>query len=596
MKKNRKAYKASEGDIVFNYRGRYIAILVFFSILLLLIVIRLYKMQVISHEKYVKSLNNHVYRKEISPKRGEIFFSGKDELEVYPVAVNRTYYTAYINPQEVKEKQRDEVATKISEISALNISKEKVSEKLNKINDKYEVITHKITKKQKEDIEKKNILGLNFEKKKLRFYPGDTLASSVIGFVGQGKTGYQGKYGIESYFEKELRGVTGFNKKDKKSVGWFEISDNNYNYPRNGTDLKLSIDYNVQQEVEKILKEDTEKYDAEESGVIVMNPKTGDVISMANIPTFSLNNYNFTKDILVFNNPMVSYEYEPGSVMKTITLAIGLDTKKITPYTTYIDKGEIDVGGYKIKNSEGKVYGEQTMTQVLEKSINTGSIYVERLIGNKKFREYLDRFGFGRKTGIELPTEINGNLRNLNNFYRNTEFDTASFGHGMTATPIQLITAYSALANKGNMMKPRIVVEKIQKDIDGKKTVKKVDTQFVRKVVSEDVSKKISKMLEKVVTGGHAKLAGVKGYRVGGKTGTAQIVKSSGSGYKDDDFKIATFIGYAPIEDPKFVILVKYKNPKNAEWAATSAAPTFSRIAKFLFNYYGIMPTESIEK
>ncbi len=579
----------------FKYKNRYIAVLVVFFVLIFLVIIRLWNLQIMSHEKYAKiAKKNHFIKKELVAERGEILLS--DKLSPYPVAVNRKYYKAYIEPKKIKNEEREDIANKISKIKAFGISKDKISKKINKVNDPYEEIAHKITEKDKNEIEKQNISGLRFTEEKMRFYPAEDLAASVIGFVGPGKkTGYVGKYGIEAYFEDELRGINGWQEGDVNISGdWFSVTDRKQNPPKDGVSLRLTIDYTVQQEIERILKEDLEKYGAQSGGVIVMNPKNGDIVAMANAPTFSLNDYRHVDDIGVFRNSVVSDEYEPGSVMKTITMAIGLDTKKIAPYTTYTDKGVVNVGGYKIHNSELKVYGLQTMTQVLEESINTGSIYVENLVGNKKFREYLERFGFGRKTGIELPVEANGDLRNLNNLYRDTEYYTASFGQGIAVTPLQLITAYSAIANDGNLMKPKIVAEKI--DNNNGKESKKIEAQLVRRVLSKETSDSVSLMLEKVITGGHAKLAAVEGYRFGGKTGTAQIVKKNSSGYKEDAFKIATFVGFGPIDDPKFVILVKYTNPQNAEWAATSAAPTFSRIAKFLVTYYGIIPTDSIEK
>ncbi len=593
--KKKKSTNLGKKNDFLNHKNRYIVVLALFFVIILIIMWRLWTMQIVEHDKYSDiAKKNHFSRKELIAQRGEIILS--DKLDPYPIAVNRKYYMAYISPSNIKNEERENVSYRIAEIEALNISREKVLEKLNKINDPYEEIAHKITEKEKEEIKKKAIPGLFFKEERLRFYPGETLAASVIGFVGQGKErGYVGKYGIEAYFEDELNGAHGWQKQEVNNAGgWFSISDKEENFPENGVNLQLTIDYTVQREVEKILEEDLRKYGAEKAGVIVMNPNNGDIIAMANIPTFSLNDYRYVDDISVFKNSMVSDEYEPGSVMKTITMAIGLDTKKVAPYTTYTDTGIVKIGGYKIRNSEGKIYGLQTMTQVLEKSINTGSIYIEQLIGNKKFKEYLERFGFGRATGIELPVEANGNLHNLDNLYNDTEYYTASFGHGITVTPLQLITAYSAIANSGNMMKPRIVREKIYNE-DNKKN-KEMEPQIIHRVLSEETSNSMGIMLEKVISGGHAKLAGVKGYRLGGKTGTAQVVKKNSGGYEGDDFKITTFVGYGPIENPRFVVLVKYINPKNAEWAATSAAPTFSRIAKFLFGHYGIIPTESIEK
>jgi len=240
-----------------------------------------------------------------------------------------------------------------------------------------------------------------------------------------------------------------------------------------------------------------------------------------------------------------------------------------------------------MRNSDLKAYGLQTMTQVLEKSLNTGVIHAEKLLGNANFADYIKRFGFGETTGIELPGESAGNIANLKNKKSDINFFTISFGQGITVTPIQLVSAYNAIANGGTLMKPQIVDKIIHSD----GSVEEIAPQEIRKVISQSTANQVSQMLESVVINGHGKRAGVPGYKVGGKTGTAQVASTEKKGYEDGK-NIGSFAGFAPIDNPQFTILVRMDDPKTVEWAESSAAPTFGELMKFLLDYKNIKPTE----
>jgi len=227
------------------------------------------------------------------------------------------------------------------------------------------------------------------------------------------------------------------------------------------------------------------------------------------------------------------------------------------------------------------------MTQVLEKSLNTGVIHVEKLLGNKNFADYVERFGFGSPTGIDLVGEAKGNISNLKNLRSDIQFFTASFGQGITVTPIQLAAAYGAIANGGTLMKPRIIDKMIYPD--GRE--EKLEPQEVRRVISEKAAMDTAAILRSVVVNGHGKKAGVPGYLVAGKTGTAQVASNESRGYEEGR-SVGSFAGFAPVNDPKFVIIVKLVDPKNVEWAESSAGPVFGELMKFLLEYYGIEPTE----
>jgi cell division protein FtsI/penicillin-binding protein 2 len=577
--KNQKPFKAAGT----HWR---IHALVFFVLLGAgIIVVRLYILQVVASQKYdLIAANQHMLSEEISPDRGEIYL--KDTSNPYPLAVNRQLALAYIVPGEIENPS----ATAKNLADILQVDQNVINEKLARKESKFEIIKHKLSDEESAKVKDLHIKGVYLLPETYRYYPGGELASQVVGFMGFDKDTVVGRYGMEAYWESKLHGNAGSVEQEQDAGGrWIPIADRNVKPAKNGDSLVLTMSREVQYEVEKRLKDAVSEFQADSGTVVVMDPRTGRILSMASYPQFNPNEYSKVDDISLFMNPAVSLPYEAGSVMKAVTEAIGLEDGKISPDSTYVDTGSVTEGGFTIHNSDKKVYGLQTMTNALEESLNTGMIHIERLVGNKKFLDYFKRFGFGEKTGIELPAELGGSIRNLSDIHNNVQFYTASFGQGVTVTPLQLVTAYSALANGGKLMKPRIV----EKIIHAGGREEEVASQEVRRVVSEDTAKKMGVMLRSVVTNGHGKKADVPGYLVVGKTGTAQVAKTDGLGYQDGK-NIGTFVGYAPLNDPQFVVLVKMVNPKGVVWAESSAAPTFQKIMKFLLEYSKIQPTEVV--
>ena len=427
-----------------------------------------------------------------------------------------------------------------------------------------------------------NIKGLYVDEIQKRFYPQNSLASSLIGFVD--KEG-EGQYGIEGYFNEIVRGTEGFEEQERSPWGFLTLFSKNQglNSPEHGSDLVLTLDYNIQFFCEKKLKQAKEEWDIDAGEIIVIEPETGKIISLATFPTFDPNKYGEETDLGIFLNASTQKLFEPGSVLKTITMAAALEENILTPETTYIDKGFVNLGGPPIYNYEKRVWGEQTMTNVLEKSINTGAVFVQQELGTKLFLQYLEKFGFFEKTGIDLQAEEFSSNEVLRNGYPR-DFASASFGQGIETTSIQLIRAFSAIANGGNLMKPYIV-EKIIKD-NGEEI--EIKPEIERRVISKETSDKITSMLVSVTEEIYARRSQVEGYFVAGKTGTAQI-PLQGGGYSEDR-TIHTFMGYLPSDDPKFLILVKLENPKGASASSYSAAPLFSQVAKYIVNLWQIPP------
>jgi cell division protein FtsI/penicillin-binding protein 2 len=419
-----------------------------------------------------------------------------------------------------------------------------------------------------------------------RYYPEGSFASSILGFVNNEGNG---NYGLEEELDDSLMGVPGQMKADTDSSGVrIAFGKNVLKEPIDGTDVYLTIDRYVQQQAEKVLSETVKKFSAASGTVVVMEPNTGKILAIANNPTFDPNKFNEVKDYDLFKNKSVTDSYEPGSIFKVITMAAGLDAGKITPDTKFEDIGKLVLNGNTIMNSDKKAHGTCTMTYVLEQSLNTGSSWVEQQLGKDKFYEYVKKFNFGNLTGIDLPGEANGYV-NKPEQLNDHGYATMSFGQSISTTPIQMLTAFSAIANKGKMMQPYVVADTV--DVKGKKNETK--PKELGQVISEQASNDLIKMMVSVVEKGHGTQAKVTGYKVAGKTGTAQIVRKDGLGYESGK-NIGSFIGFAPAEDANFVVLAKIDEPKNVAWAESTAAPVVGQMLDFLLKFYQIPPTEKM--
>jgi cell division protein FtsI (penicillin-binding protein 3) len=551
----------------------------------LVIVGRLFVLQVIGRERWVAlAEEQHLVAQSLRAERGEIAL--RDGEETYPVAVNREFKLVYAVPKLVE----DVPGTAVALSAVLGIDEESIRSKLADRDDPFEIIKKKVSPEEEARLAELSLRGVNFLPEIYRYYPAGELAAKVIGFAGPADDGEIGVYGVEASWNSELHGKDGEISQERDAAGrWIALSDRTHVEPEDGSSLVLTIDRVIQYEVEKILREAQERFQADQASAIVLEPATGKVLAMAVVPQFNPNEYGKAEDLSLFMNQLVTLPYEAGSVMKPITMAIGIEEGKVSPGTTYTDAGSITEAGYTIRNAEDKVYGKSTMTRVLEESINTGVMHVERLVGNAAFREGLKQFGFGARTGIRLPAEHGGNLKNLDNLRSDIQFLTASFGQGITVTPIQLAAAYGALANGGVLMRPQIVDRIIRSDGEQEP----VSSEPLRRVVSQETARTVGEMLGNVVRNGHGKRAAVPGFLVGGKTGTAQVAKSHEKGY-DESVTIGSFAGYAPLRDPRFVVVVKFDNPKEVIWAESSAAPTFGAIMRFLLAYAKVPPTEPL--
>lgn len=563
-------------------RGRINTILLFFLLLFAALVSRLFVLQIVQHQEYGRlAARQHRLVKEVLSERGLIYTQGKNG-ELIPLTLNKSHQTLSASPRDIKS--LEEVLNFLSKNFA--IGGEEITKKFSQKEDSYEIILKKIEPEKAEKLTKQLPAGLFFEDEKTRIYPHGTVAAQLLGFVSKETDEEKGRYGLERFYEKDLLGKTGFFEGTKDTAGfWVALGKRIVSPPKNGSSLILNIDYNIQLKTEALLKIAREKWQASSGAILVLEPSTGKMLAMASSPDFDLNNFSKEKNFSVFLNPLLESIFELGSVLKPIIMAAGLEEKLVEPNTTYNDPGEVKIGGYVVKNFDEKAYGVQTMMQVLEKSLNTGAIYVAKLLGHKKQYDYLKNFGFGKKTGIDLPGEIAGKIANLDSG-REIDFMTAAFGQGIAVTPLQLAMALGAVANQGKLMKP-YVVEKI---IDDSGNETKNMPIIIREVISKETAEKLSKMLVSAVRNGFENRAGVKGYFVAGKTGTAQIPRRDGRGYSDK--VIHTFVGYAPAFNPRFLVLLQLNEPQGNRFAANTLTPVFHDLAEYILNYYEIPPDE----
>lgn len=574
--------KGSSFDKIFE--GRIRLILIFFLVACSALIGRLFIMQIIRYGEYVRlAARQQGNTEEISSERGVIFATDKTGAAI-PLALNKPYKALVASPKLITDPE----GTASALADAFHLDRAGIAAKLAKKNDPYEVLARKIELDAVNAFAARGLpAGISFEDEIGRIYPHGTLAANLLGFVSSNQGEASGKYGIEKYYNADLSGVRGLREGAKDASGfWIALGRRIVQPPKDGATVSLTIDYPIQRKAEEVLALARQKWNAVSGLVIVLDPKTGRILADARNPTFDPNEFSKEKDFSIFLNPTAEASYELGSVLKPITVAGALEEKLITPETTYDDTGEVKIGSFTIRNFDGRAYHLQTMTQVLEKSLNTGVVYVARLLGKKKQEEYLRAFGLGERTGIDLPGEIAGDLSNLKSG-RDSDFATASFGQGIAVTPIQMAAAMGAIANKGVLMKPYIV-DNITDD-SGNTTAR--NPEVVRQVISPATAETLTKMLVSVVKNGYEDRAGVTGYFVAGKTGTAQIPRRDGKGYAEDAV-IHTFVGYAPAFNPKFLILVQLNEPKGNRFAANTLTSVFHDLAEFILHYYEVPPDE----
>jgi len=538
----------------YNPENRILVLILVFVLLGLLIWGRFFYLTVIRHDYYLAKAKNISDNSGVIIPRGSIFLTDKDNVP-YAIALNKEFPLIYAVPAKVKDPAG--LAKEIAPI--LGIDEQFLFQKLSKPNDPYEILKKKVSDDTVNAIKALGEPALGIDNETLRYYPEGLYLSQVIGFLGFNKDGQAGQYGLEEYYDEDLSGLI------------------------SSADLVLTIDSAIQVQAGTLLSAAVKKWQADSGSIVVMNPKSGDIMAMASFPDFDANNYSVVLDKSIFVNPVTLKRYEPGSVFKPITMAIGIETNVITPETKYYNTGSVQINNRTISNSiPDEILGWQTMTTVLEQSLNTGAIFVEQKVPKDIFLKYLKDFGINSKTGIDV-SEVSGDLSGLSSM-RDVNFATASFGQGIALTPIELLRALSAIANGGKLVRPHLVAKIVSHNGETSEPENNLGAQ----VISSETSAKLIPMLVNAVENGSGRRAQIKGYTIAGKTGTAQVPDLKNGGYLDE--YIHTFVGFAPAYDPRFIALIKLDNPKGVRFAETTTVPVFHDLAQFIFSYLAIPP------
>ena len=523
--------------------------LLLFGFILLMVIFKVFYVQVFDYKK-LSNLASDLWSRNlpIEASRGKIL-----DRNGIVLADNVTTTSLVLVPNQIKNKM--EVTKELAKI--LNVSYNEMKKHVfkNTSIERVHPLGRRLSYEVADKIEALKFDGVYLLKEAKRYYPYKTLLAHVLGYVGIDN---QGLSGLELQYDKYLTGEAGAIKYFSDAKGNKLTLSDVYVKPQDGMDLQLTIDINIQKSVERELDNVVNMMNPDMALAVVMNPKTGEVLAMSSRPTFDPNNYkNYSSEVLSRNLPIWA-SYEPGSTQKIITTAASIEEKVIDIYNEhFFDSGGVTVDGARIRCWKAGGHGDQTFLQVLQNSCNPGFVLMGERLGKEKLFSYLDLFGFGQKTGIDLNGEGKGIIFPLSRV-GNVELATTAFGQGISVTPIQQITAISAVLNGGNLLKPYVLASVLEPETgnvmyQNKKTV-------VRKTISKETSKTMRYALETVVALGGGKAAYIDGYRIGGKTGTAQKVKDGA--YLVNNY-IMSFVGIVPSNDPEAVLYIAIDNPKN---------------------------------
>jgi len=506
----------------------------------------------------------------------------------YELAASTATFDLAVSPSLLDEQSKQKLARDLARITEKDASE--IEARIDEATTDNVYLERELPARYGRELENLGVDALAITVRYKRVYPDDELAASVLGFVDFYWRNV-GNYGLEEYYEGLLRGEQGkwYGVRDPWGKQIF-LSLGGYRPARDGADLTLTLDRVVQHRAEQILREGIEANKATSGNILVLDSRTGAVLAMANHPSYSPGAYWRTSgagDTPGHANPCISHIYEPGSVFKPLTIAAALEARVIPPGYVYDDRGEIQVGQQRIFNSDRKAHGATDLVQLLAYSRNVGAAHIAALLGETRFYESLRRFGFGETTGIDLAHEEKGIMRVPGDrYWHKSDLATNSFGQGLAVTPLQVAAAFTALANDGLLMRPYLVSSIHYHDRSDAGASRPSEPTVVRRVLRSEVAEYMQQIMAQSLELG-MRPAMVPGYRMAGKSGTASIADQEG--YQTWEV-VASYVGFGPLPDPRFVVLVKFDKPKEGYWGVEVAAPEFRRMVEFLFDYYGVAP------
>ncbi len=550
----------------------------------LILIGRLYQIQIVQHTAYEDKANKqYVHTVKDLYSRGSIFFKTKDGEKVSAATIQSGYVLALDATRIV-----DIEDTYAKLVAVYPVDRAIFLEKANKKDKTYQELATKVSNEDGDTIAALGLKGVQLYHTQWRYYPGQELSARSIGFVGYTEDSggmLAGRYGLERYYDEVLTRDDG-----RISVNFFaEIFSNLGNVIFDTTksrtgDVVTSIEPTVARMLDSELQKVQEKYKSTLTGGIIINPKNGEIYALNAIPTFNLNNRG-DAGIDAFRNPLVENVYEMGSIIKALTMASGLDSKAVSAATTYYDAGFLDMNTETIWNYDKRGRGTVNMQEVLNQSLNTGVSFVVKTMGKEKFRDYFAALKIGNETGVDLPNETYGLVRNLQS-PRDIEYATASFGQGIAITPMATVRALSALGNGGHLVTPHIATKIEYQDGTSKEITYPQGDQVFSKETSEEISRMLTIVVDTALSHGTQKQ---EHYSVAAKTGTAQIANPAGGGYYDDRY-LHSFFGYFPAYDPEYLIFLYTVEPKGVQYASETLTLPFMDLTKFLINYYNVPP------
>ena len=544
--------------------------------------VKLYSLQIVHSQDFADRADRQYQRPNNTVfNRGSIYFNDHTDTLI-SAATLKSGFTVVINPKIVqKNGNAEDIFAKLSPL--LDITHDEFMAHAEKQNDTYEEIKKKVEEPVGTQIADLNLQGVELYKEKWRYYPGNNLASQALGFMGYKGDEFAGRYGLERYYEDTL-------KRDSSDVyvNFFaEIFSDIHKTVVEGQklegDIVTTIDPDTQSYLQTALADIRQKYSSESAGGIIMNPKTGEIYAMALNPTFDANNIS-KEDVTVFRNDLVESVHEMGSVIKPLTMAVGIDTGKISSTTKYTDLGTITLNNKTISDFDKKPHGVITLQVAMAQSLNLGFAYVAQLVGNQALSDYFYKFGLGEKTGVDLPNEASGIVDNLKS-PRDVEHATAAFGQGIAMTPVETIRALAVLANGGTLVTPHVVKQINYRLGYTKKIEPAAGDRVIKATTATQVTQMLVNDVDNVLLQGKAMNPR---YSVAAKTGTAQIAGPGGK-YFEDKF-LHSFIGYLPAYDPKFIVFLYTVNPRGVQYSSETLAQPFVDLTKFLINFYQIPP------
>lgn len=552
-------------------------------IVAVVLVLTLYSIQVMGGKKYTARAESQYTRPAANFfDRGTIYFSLKDGTSIAAATVENGNLI-YANPKQITD-----INTTFDALSEFIKIDHKNYDKLTRNpNATYIELAHKVSDNDVQSILSLKLKGVNRAKESWRAYPGGVLASQSLGIIGEDSSTstVRGKYGLERSYEEVLRrSGTGANSVSVFAELFDGVQDI-FSATSGEGDILTTIDPTVAGYLEKILSDTSATWHPDEIGGIILNPRNGEVLAMSSLPTFNGNDTSSVKDTSVFSNPLVEHVYEMGSIVKPLTVAVGLDSKAISPTWTYEDTGTMILNGKTIGNWDRKARGITGIQELLSQSLNMGAATVSLKVGKENMSKYFNDLGLGGKTGIDLPNEAAGLVKNLK-AGQDIDIATASYGQGIAVSPVAIARALAVLANNGKVVTPHLVKE--INYLDG--TKKTVDYGQGVQVLSPETTHEVTGLLINVVDQA-LKEGKIKNphYTIAAKTGTAQIPDHVNGGYYSDRY-LHSFFGYFPAYDPKFLVFLYQIYPKGAQYASETLTDPFDNLAKFLINYYDVPP------